>query len=615
MRSSRAFDLAVVVGSLVAAAAFAACGRVADFGAAAEDGGRPGRGDGGLGGGGDSAGSPLPGSDSSIVSGMVLPNGLPPAVGAAPEAQSAGTMVMRRLTNTEYDDIVSHLVGDTTQPAASFPTDPISLCGYDAPNSVAQENVLSYYEASLPLVQTAIANPTAAGVQLLVPATTGVAGATQFINLFGLLAYRRPVAAAELSDLLSIVFNPSIAAGDSFSAAIGYVAAAMLNSPNFLYHWEIGPTEPTVGSAGPNGAIAGLVPLTPWQLAARLSMTLWADMPDAPLLEAAQNGGLSTTAGIQAQIARLYADPKFSQALYDLNLQWLLQPNANVTILSQIVHSSPLWSTAVADSLQGELTTFVTAVYTGDGTYNTLMTAPYAFINSTLAPIYGVPAPSGAGFQQVQLDPAQRAGILTQAAFLASQADTNEDNPVRRGLAVYENLLCGAVNPPPNFVPPVGAPTAGETTRDLFAAHATPGSTCAACHQIFDPPGFSFENYDQVGAYRTTDNGSPVDATGSFVTPGGCIAGDPCGTTLTFTNAVNLVTQLAALPEARWCAERQWYRYAAGRLETPAESGSLQVAYQAGAATPAFSLRDALTALLTSTSFLYRTPSPGETLP
>jgi hypothetical protein len=525
-------------------------------------------------------------------------------------------MVMRRLTNTEYDNILSHLLGDTTQPAAGFPVDPIAFSGYDAPSSVAEQNVLDYFQTSVPLVATAIANPTAPGDQLVVPATTADAGATQFIQSFGLLAYRRPVAADELSDLLSIVFDPSIAAGDSFSTAIGYVAAAMLNSPNFLYHWEIGPTEPTVGSAGPNGAIAGLVPLTPWQLAARLSMTLWADMPDATLLQAAQSGGLSTTAGIQTQIARMYADPKFSQALYDLNLQWILQPASNMTVLSQIAHSSPLWSAAAANSLQGEFTTFVTAAYTGDGTYKTLMTAPYAFLNSTLAPIYGVPAPSGTGFQQVQLDPAQRAGILTQAAFLASQASESMDNPVRRGLAVYENLLCGAVNPPPAVVPSL-SPTAdaGVTTRGLIQETVNANSTCAACHAIFDPAGFAFEHYDAVGAYRTTDNGSPVDSTGSFVTPGGCKAGDPCGTDLTFKNAVDLSTQLAALPEAQWCAERQWYRYAAGRLETPAESGSLQVAYQAGAAHPGFSLRDALTALLTSTAFLYRTPSAGETLP
>jgi hypothetical protein len=234
-------------------------------------------------------------------------------------------------------------------------------------------------------------------------------------------------------------------------------------------------------------------------------------------------------------------------------------------------------------------------------------------VNAALAPIYGVTAP-GSGFTKVSLDPTQRAGILTQTAFLSAQADVNQDNPVRRGLAVFENLLCGEVNPPPAFVPSLPTTlSAGETTRQLFAMHAS--SACAqGCHTVFDPPGFAFENYDAVGAYRTTDNGTAVDATGTFITPGGCAAGEPCGSTITFKNAVDLVTQLAVNTETQWCAERNWYRYAAGRTETSAELGSLQIAYRAGAATPGFSLRDMLTSLVGSKAFLYRTPSPGEAL-
>ncbi len=627
MKSIRVIQSSVVIGSLMAAAAFAACqGTVGGL----SPGGPTGSTTGGTTGSttvgstgatsgstGSTAGTTTttPGqvilSDGAVAQpDQVLPGALPPAPGSALVPESSGQLLMRRLTNTEYDNIVAHLVGDTTQPGTAFSTDPIGVNGYVGPTSVAQQNVLTYYQTAQALVATALATPTATGNQLAVPTTTGTAGATTFINSFGLLAYRRPVAAAELSDLLTIVFSPAIAGGATFKEAIGYVAQAMLNSPNFLYHWEIGPTEPTLDTA------TGLVPLTPWQVASRLSMTLWNDMPDSTLLTAAQNNELGTAAQVQAQATRMYADPRAAQALFDMNLQWLLQVAGNTTDLSAIVHSSTQWSTGVATSLQGEFTNFLSSVYgpTGTGTFQTLMTAPYAYVNSSTASIYGVTAPAGTGFSQVQLNATQRAGVFTQLAFLASQADTNEDNPVRRGLAIYENLLCGGVNPPPNFVPAVGSADAGETTRDLFAAHAQPGSSCAACHQFFDPPGFAFENYDQVGAYRTLDNGGAVDPTGSFVTPGGCIPGHPCGTTITFTNAVNLVTQLAALPEAQWCAERQWYRYAAARVESSAELGSLQLAFQKGSATAGFSLRDSLTSLVGSVAFLNRTPSPGETL-
>jgi hypothetical protein len=605
MTSIRVSKSSLLAGTLLAAAAFAACqGYIGTPGGSSTSG----AGDGG------SSSSGSGGTMSTGVRGKVLPGGLPPGPTTTLAAESSGPLQMRRLTGTEYDNIVAHLLGDSTQPALLWTPDPTTLAGYAAPTSVADLNVQLYYQTAQTLVTTALQSANASGNQLVVPtpgasAASQTAAATSFINSFGRVAYRRPVAAAELSDLLSIVFEPAMSGGATFSESIGYVVEAMIQSPNFLYHWEIGPTEPT---ADPS---TGLVALTPWQVASRLSMTLWADMPDATLLDAAQNNELSTPAQIAAQANRMYGDARASQALYDLNLQWLLQVAGNVTVLNETVKSSPLFTDAARQSLSGEFTNFLSSVYspTGDGTLKTLLTAPYAYVNPALAPIYGVTVP-GPGFSKVSLDATQRAGVLTQLAFLSSQADVNEDNPIRRGLAIYENLLCGAVNPPPDVIPPLPTTVpSGETTRQLFAAHAS--SACAAgCHTIFDPPGFSFENYDALGTYRTQDNGSAVDATGSFVTPGGCAAGDPCGTTVTFKNAVDLLTQLSTNTEAQWCAERQWYRYAAGRVETTAELGSLQLAFQSGSATPGFSIRDALTSLLTSKAFLYRTPSPGETL-
>jgi len=594
MKSISLIQSSVLAASFVAAAAFAACQGTIGAGT------------------GNGTGGTSP-TGTTPTTGHVLPGGLPPGPDTPLSPESSGVLLMRRLTATEYDNIMSHLLGDATKPGLLFPSDPTTLAGYVAPTSVAALNVQLYYQTAQTLVPTAIANPTAPGNQLVVPdggttAASQTAAATAFINSFGLAAYRRPVEAAELSDLLSIVFQPAIALGSSFSDSIGYVVQAMIQSPNFLYHWEIGPTEPTV-------LPSGLVPLTPWQLASRLSMTLWADMPDSTLLQAAQDNELSTSAQVAAQATRMYADARASQALYDLNLQWLLQVAGNVTILNETVHSSPLWTPAVAQSLSGEFTQFLSSVYSpsGDGTLKTLLTAPYVFVNSATAPIYGVTA-SGSGFTKVELNPAQRAGILTQSAFLSSESDVTMDNPVLRGLSVYVNLLCGAVNPPPAVVP--GLPTTvmpGETTRQLFAAHAA--ATCAqGCHTIFDPPGFAFENYDAIGVFRTTDNGTPVDATGTMITPGGCAAGEPCGTTISFKNAVDLMNQLGVNSEAQWCTERQWYRYAAGRLETSAELGSLQRAYRKGADTAGFSVRDALTSIVGSEAFLYRTPSAGETL-
>jgi hypothetical protein len=224
-------------------------------------------------------------------------------------------------------------------------------------------------------------------------------------------------------------------------------------------------------------------------------------------------------------------------------------------------------------------------------------------VNEDLAAIYGV-APPATPFGKVMLDPAQRGGLFTQTAFLASFSAGQEDHPIFRGLSIYTKFLCGTFSPPPIVVKGANF-TSMNTSRQTYEAHGN--LACAkGCHAIFDPPGFAFENYDGAGRFRTTDNGLPVDATGSFSTPG--------GTMLTFTNALDLMGKLAVLPETALCAERQWTRYILGRKETQAEVGSLQLAYQKGAATAGFSLRDMLTALVTSKAYMYRTLSAGETL-
>jgi Protein of unknown function (DUF1592)/Protein of unknown function (DUF1588)/Protein of unknown function (DUF1585) len=335
-----------------------------------------------------------------------------------------------------------------------------------------------------------------------------------------------------------------------------------------------------------------------------LAMALWESGPDDTLLQAAQAGELATPAQITAQAMRLLADPRATHSLFSFHQQWLLNSSLRIGDVTEIQKSSPLWTQAAADGVQTEFTQFLSSVYaTGDGTLNTLFTAPYSFVNKDLAAIYGVTGPA-TGFAKVAFDPTQRAGIFTQTAFLASLANDVVDNPIYRGFSIYVKVLCGTINPPPANVPPVNFIASG-TTRQSFDAHGS--SACAqGCHVYLDPPGFAFEHYDGIGQYRTTDNNLPVDSTGTFTTPG--------GTTLTFVDAIDLAKQLAQNSEVQVCMDRQWTRYMMGRFETPAEEGSLELALNSASKTPGFSLRDMLTTLLTSKSFMYRAPSAGETL-
>jgi hypothetical protein len=532
-------------------------------------------------------------------------------------AEGAGPLVMRRLTYREYDHMMTQLLGDTTSPASGpngwSPDEPADT-GFLSPNSVASYHVVEYNQTASALVDRAI-TALAAGQKtgkFVLPAGCTAPTASQetscvtkFVTAFGLQAYRRPVAATEQADLMTLFSAVRTTAGLSFIDAIGALAKAMLQSPNFLYHWELGPTKPALGSDS-------LLPLTSWQTASRLATTLWESMPDDALFTAAQNGALSTPAQVVAQVTRMLADPQAAQSLYSFHLQWLFDMGFHVTDLAAVAAkpNSPLTDAAAA-GLQTEFTQFISSVYAppGDGTLSALYTAPYAFVNKDLAAIYGVAGPA-TGFAKVNLDPTQRAGIFTQVSFLAGIEDTVADNPIYRGLAIYTKALCGKIAGPPANVPGVNF-TPGGTTRQAYDTHGS--AACASsCHSLFDPPGFAFENYDGAGRYRTTDGNSPVDATGTFPSP--IVAAGGVGTTFTFTDAVSFVKQLAASPEAQACVARQWTRYSLGRMDDQPDLGSLQVAYRAGTATAGFSLRDMLTTLLSSKAFMFRRPSDGEPL-
>jgi hypothetical protein len=239
-------------------------------------------------------------------------------------------------------------------------------------------------------------------------------------------------------------------------------------------------------------------------------------------------------------------------------------------------------------------------VFGGDGRLATLLGAPYSYINSTLAPLYGAQA-AGTAMTKTDLNPMQRAGLLTQGSFLALTGNADGSNPVRRGKFVYTKLLCHDLPPPPANVPPPAPASAGGTTRQRFTVHDQ--NACArGCHTVMDPIGFGFENYDGIGQYRTMDNGSPVDATGTITLD---------GTAQSFQDAIGLVGLLAKSAEVRTCFAGEWARYALARTDTADDAASLQSAATAFAGDTA-SVQDLMAAVATMRSFRYRSPSPGE---
>jgi Protein of unknown function (DUF1588) len=222
-----------------------------------------------------------------------------------------------------------------------------------------------------------------------------------------------------------------------------------------------------------------------------------------------------------------------------------------------------------------------------------------SFINARLADVYGVPNVQGDALTQVNLDPKQRAGLLTQPALLALWSDTARTDPSRRGTLVDEKVFCLDVPPPPANLPPAATLTPGMTQRQATEAISSLSASCAACHALIDPPGLVYENFDAIGRWRTTDNGQPVDVSGLRIlnindTPV-VVSGGP----------IELANVAAQAASSQKCMIRQWEAFALGKPNANALDSNIDLneAYAVFKAT-SFNLKELIVSVLTTDAFL-----------
>jgi hypothetical protein len=520
-------------------------------------------------------------------------------VGGAPgDPNAAGLMPLRRLTAREYLNTVRDLLGDTTLGTGDVPAEADDLSNNAFP--FRQPSVIGTLDAgNLQTAAEALAKNVAGKLTTVLPCTPASASAeascaSQFITTFGLKAYRRPVSTAEVNDLTALYQTARTTLALDFNGAIDLLIEAMLQSPGFVYHWEMDP-----GSAVKDGSV---VQLGNYQVANRLSYFLWGTMPDQTLFTAAANGDLATAAGIATQAQRMLADSKAQDAVADFIDDWL-----DVNVLPSRPKDAtiyPMWNQDLAGAMETEVRSFGTSTILGTGLLGDLLTGTKSSVNQALAAVYGVSGVTGTTPKAVTLDSSQRGGLLTLAGFLTVTGAADGSSPVRRGHAIYTRLLCGVVPDPPANVPPPAAPMAGLTTRQRFEQHDMSPCT-GSCHSAMDPIGFGFEHYDGIGQFRMTDQNLPVDSSGKIVMD---------GQTQTFPDALALGGMLAASPQVQTCFAVQFMRYALNRWETSADVASIQgaaAAFQSGG----LDLRKLITGVATSRTFRYRTPGAGEILP
>jgi hypothetical protein len=515
-----------------------------------------------------------PGSGGALSSG-----GSGDAVDSATcSAPSVAPTRLRRLNREQYQRAVRDLVSVSFEPGADFPTDEkVAAFSSNTVTPLDRLAVDQYLDAAMHIADQAVEHlDTLASCDR--QARGDSACATDLVATLGARAYRRPLSATESKRYLELFSNAA-----SFEDGARDVLTTLLISPHFLYTEEL-------ASDGATGA----QPLDAYALATRLSLTLWGSVPDSQLLQAAAAGRLDTPEHIRTQAERMLEDPRAADTLTSFHVQWLGLDA--IDDLTKDPKAYPSFDAATAAAMRAETAAFADYVFRrSDGTLDTLLTAPLAFPQGPLADIYGV-TPNADPTEPVSLDPTRRAGILTQAAFLAVQAHPNQTSPVRRGVVVLRNVMCVDLpNPPPNVNNATPEPEPDATTRERFAQH-TADPQCAGCHTLIDPIGFGFEHYDAIGRYRTSENGAPIDASGELTLAD--------GSTAAFDDGVGLSKALATSPEVRKCIARQWFRYGLGRVETDADACSLAQIDDAFAAS-GYNLRELLLALVTSDAFRY----------
>jgi hypothetical protein len=514
-----------------------------------------------------------------------------PTTDACP-TQVVPRTALRRLTRFEYANTVRDVLGVDPSAADALPPDEITN-GFD--NNANVLTVSSLHAEKYVLISEELAKRAVQNLTSLTTCDAAVSGeeacALELAKRLGRRAFRRPTTAAD-EQLLMAAYAAG-RDGGTYAEGVEVMLRAILQSSHFLYRLE---------TTAPADATAALVPLNPFELATRLSYLIWASAPDDALLDAAERGELATREQVGARARLMLNDPRARGAVAHFFRQWTGTTRLDITSKSSTLF--PSFTEELRAAMKAELPAFLEhVIWSGDHNLRTLFTAPVAFVSGPLAQLYGVPAPAGTGPALVDLPAEQgRAGILTQAGFLSVQGHPDQTSPVLRGKFVRAMLLCQPPQPPPPDVN-VSVPSIdqGGTARERFSAHLTADNSCMGCHLEMDPIGLTFENFDAIGQWRSTDAGRPIDVSGEIfnvtdpVLQGG------------FAGVQALAEKLAQSDQVRDCVATQWFRFAAGRQEAQADSCSLGT-FQEALAASGGDLIELIVGMTQVDSFWYRSP-------
>lgn len=452
---------------------------------------------------------------------------------------------LTRLNTQDLDATLASVLGDQSAPARFFPSDVVSSLRFDndaAQLAISPELVQGLEGAMAAVVDQAWARDAAGSgapwVQLCTPGGAVTESACARTILAGLArkAWRRPPTSDELASLVA-VYDGTRADGDDFATAVKLGLQAVLVSPSFLLR-----TEAVV----PDGQAA-----SSFAMASRLSYFLWGTAPDAELAALADTGQLVKAEVLDAQIARLAADPRSAQLKSRFVAQWFNTRNVQGVSLDPGLF--PGVTAEVMRGMQRQIDAYLDEFLFTDRDALDLIDAPVTYVDGPLARFLGL-STSAEGLTRLTLpagDP--RSGLLGQSAPLVVTSKPTATNVPKRGNYVFQRLVCAPMAPPAGVViPPVPDATADmPTVRQRLGALTAPVG-CDACHRLLNPPGFALEVYAADSRLRTQENGATIDTSGAF-------------NGAAFADAAGLARLIKADPRAEACMVDRTLSYALAR--------------------------------------------------
>lgn len=315
----------------------------------------------------------------------------------------------------------------------------------------------------------------------------------KFVSTFVETAFCRPLTDAQRQEYVESHFSSA----KSPELAVKRAVLFTLKSPEFLYP-ALRETE---------------VP-DDFTIASRLALALWDSIPDKKLMQAAAAGKLRKPDQIRAEAQRMLSDSRTKAKLHGFFHHWLELERAEGTSKDPKVF--PGFNDEVLTDLRTSLLQFLDqVVWSPQSDYRELLRADYLLLNDRLGKFYGKPV-QGHDFQRVSFDPKQRAGVVTHPYLLASLASSRSTSPIHRGVFLTRNIVGLALRPPPMAVIFDETHFNPKLTMREKITELTRNNTCMSCHSTINPLGFSLENFDAIGRWRTQDNNKPVDPVSEF---------------------------------------------------------------------------------------------------